>query len=285
MFPELGRIGPIVLRSYTLLLDAAILISLAILAYRGRKIEEKPAVWIDSGLIALLTGLILGRIGHVAIHWPYFANHTSEIIQIWRGGIDWHGAILGGLLVLWIISVSRRLIFKQIADELALILPIAALMVYGGCLTTRCGHGREVDSLNAYPPLIVRELPDLYGVIAPRLASQFYGIALSISLLILSLWLAKASRRRGGRFWVILLLLATGTFLIGYTRGDAAPMIGRLRLDQVFDLVVAGVSVMGIAITGRLRRPKMRITQIAGPPRIRRRKRFSEDRTEYDLSD
>lgn len=248
MMPELGYIGPFVIRTYTLLLDIAILIGLGLLTWQGWRIEDKPVEWMDAGLAALVVGIILGRIGHVIIHHEYFSEHSSEIAQIWRGGIDWHGAILGGLIGLIIAGLLRRLILRQVLDLAAFLLPIGGILVSTGCLSTSCGHGREVISLTDYPPPIAAELPDLYGVVAPRLNSQLYSIALSLVLLGLAALLARLIKRRGVRFWPILTLLSLGLFGIGFTRGDTVPMVGFLRLDQILDLAVAGVGALGTII-------------------------------------
>jgi hypothetical protein len=115
---------------------------------------------------------------------------------------------------------------------------------------TSCSHGWEVESLASYPPGIAAELPDLYGVMAPRLASQADGVALAIATLGVSLALEKRLRQRPVlRFWTVLGLIAAGVFVIGFTRGDEVLLVGELRLDQALDLVIVGMAVVGIAGT------------------------------------
>jgi phosphatidylglycerol:prolipoprotein diacylglycerol transferase len=254
MAPELGQIGPFVIRTYTLLLDLGILIGLGILTWQGWRIDDKPVEWVDAGLGALVGGFILGRAGHVAIHWTYFAEHADEIARLWRGGIDWHGAVVGGLIGLGVVCLVRRLIFRQVTDTLAFVLPLGATIVYAACLSTSCGHGREVRTLADYPSFMVAELPDLYGVTAPRLASQLYGVALGVLLLGIAALLSRLIRRRGVRLWPVLALLGVGAFGIGYTRGDAVLMVGTLRLDQILDLAVAGIGLAGTLIAAWPRR-------------------------------
>ncbi len=251
MAPDLGRIGPYYLRSYTLLLDLAILLGLALLAWHGRRAGERPADWVDAGLSALAAGVLGGRLGHVMIYRDYFAEHPDRILQVWRGGLDWHGAILAGLIGLAIGCRWRRLRFRAVADALALALPLGALLTYTGCLMGSCGHGREVASLAQYPAPLVLELPDLYGVRAPRLASQLYGLAWSAVILALSLAQARREGRPGVRLWIALALLSAGAFAVGFTRGDSIPMLGALRLDQVLDLAMAAVALAGLLLAGR----------------------------------
>src|SRR5574341_1354353 len=220
MLPELGQIGPFVIRTYTLLLDLGILAGLGVLTWHGWQTEDKAAEWIDTGLGGL-------------------------------GGIDWHAAMMGGLIGLWIMSVVRGVLFRPLTDVLSFVLPIEAILIYAGCLSTSCGHGREVPSLAGYPPLVVMELPDLYGVAAPRFTTQLFGMALGLLLLTLSLVLARMIRRRGVRFWIVLAALGLGAFGIGFARGDEIRMGGWLRLDQALDLTIVLIGLLGTLIAAR----------------------------------
>lgn len=245
MHPEVGQIGPIIIRTYTLLLDLAILIGLGMLAWQGKHTDGKPTRWLDCGLFALMGGIIGGRLEHAAIHWAYFVEHPVEILHIWNGGLGWHGSVMIGLAFLAIGCRVTKIHFSALAGVLALALPLGAMLTYTGCLMNRCGHGREVESMVGYPPLLVAELPDMYGMVTPRLASQLYGIVFCLFLLIASIILARRVKRPGLRFWPMLALLGLGAFGIGFTRGDSNPMLGPLRLDQILDLVMVAIGVIG----------------------------------------
>jgi phosphatidylglycerol:prolipoprotein diacylglycerol transferase len=264
---DLGQIGPITLRTYTFLLDAAILLGLGVLTWQGWRLDDEPVRWLDAGLLAVAGGVIAGRLAHVAIHWEYFSEHLPEIPAFWEGGINWHAAILAGLLILLWACLRRGVSFRDATDVLAIILPIAAALACVGCLASGCGHGREVASLGDYPPYVAAELPDLYGIIAPRFQTQLFEITLNVILLILAVILTRLPWLKGARLWIILTLLGAGTFAVDFTRGDAMPMIGGLRLDQILDLVVALAGLAGIIIGRRLihsaiPRQRMHLTQI-----------------------
>lgn len=249
MHPTLGEIGPITLRTYTLLLDLALLAGLGALAWRGWRIEDSPARWLDAGLSALILGLVAGRLGHVAIHWAYFTHHREEIAHFWLGGLDWHAAIGGGLLGLGIYCFVRRLSFRLLTDTLALPLALGVALVWAGCLLHGCGYGAEVRSLADYASPIVAEWPDLYGIVVPRFTSQLYGVLFGVALLLPAWLMGLFVRRVGLRLWVVLVLLAAGMFAIGYTRGDVVPIVGGLRLDQVLDLAVIALGVVGLVVS------------------------------------
>jgi len=264
MYPEVGQIGPIIIRTYTLLLDLAILLGLGMLMWQGQRSDGQAARWVDSGLFALVGGITGGRLEHVVIHWAYFVEHPAEIIQLWNGGLEWHGAVGLGLVFFALGSRVTKVRLAALGGVLSLALPLGAMLTYTGCLMNRCGHGREVETLVGYPPFLVAELPDMYGMVTPRLASQLYGIIFSLLLLIVSIILARRVKQPGLRFWLVLALLGLGAFAIGFTRGDSNPMLGPLRLDQILDLAMVTTGVVG---TIRLMRNPIEETKAPGTAR------------------
>ncbi len=51
----------------------------------------------DDYIIYLIFGIILGgRIGYILIYnFSYYINNLQEILMIWKGGMSFHGAVLG----------------------------------------------------------------------------------------------------------------------------------------------------------------------------------------------
>ncbi len=248
MHPILAQLGPITLRSYTILLDAALLVGAISLALQGRRLERRPVEWLDAGLVAVVFGLIGGRAEHVLIHREYFAQAPTEIPQLWLGGIEWHLAALVGLGGLALGCRWRRVGWASALDALALAVPLGAALVFGGCWLGGYGYGREVQTLAAYPPGLAAESPDLYGLVAPRLNTQLFGVAASLIVLIGVALLARRVRQPGVAFWAALAAVALIDAALAFTRGDPVPMFGSLRLDAILALVVAVAAGAALAV-------------------------------------
>ena len=232
-------IGPLRLQTFTLAL------ALAIAASLGLGLRQNPArrgAVVDACLGALLLGLIGARAGHVLLNWEYFAYNAGEILHVQAGGLDWHGGLLGGLLGLWLVARWRGLDAGQLLQTLSPALPLIALAGWWGCLAANCAYGREVDTLANYSPLLVAELPDVYGIPAPRYATQLFGLGLALVTSGLAGLLSWRGWLAAGRFWLLLALLSLGMFSIGFLRGDFAVMIVGLRADQWLDLEVLALS-------------------------------------------
>jgi phosphatidylglycerol:prolipoprotein diacylglycerol transferase len=210
----------------------------------ARQTRLKLGVVVDVGLGALVGALVGARIFHVLLDWAYFADNLSEAARLTAGGLDWHGAVIGGLLGLAVVARWRRLSVRDLLDALAPVLPLLALAGWLGCWGAVCGYGVEVDTLANYATGVAGETRDVYGIVAPRYNTQVFGMALGLALLGLSAVLARQGWLRGRRFWLLLALLSVGMFVIGFYRGDYAVVAG-IRTDQWLD---AGFVVWGIVL-------------------------------------
>jgi hypothetical protein len=51
---------------------------------------------------------------------------------------------------------------------------------------------------------------------------------------------------RGIRFAATMTIYSAGMFVLGFARGDAPPMLGAWRLDQVIDAGIVAVGIVSI---------------------------------------
>ncbi|MBI5667405.1 MAG: prolipoprotein diacylglyceryl transferase [Chloroflexi bacterium] len=237
-------IGPWTLQTFTLLIALAVVVSAMIGVYRmaagGHSLPRAGAA-ADAYLGALIGGVVLARLGHVLLSWDYFGSNLNEIVQLELGGLNWHGAVLGGLIGLHLASRLRRVEVRHLLDALTLGLPLIGLAGWWGCMASACGYGLELPTLYGHPAFAVTESPDIFGIVAPRYNTQLFGLLLSMTMLGLAVLLVGCGWLRCRRFWLILALLSAGMFMIGFYRGDAVTIVAGLRLDQWFDLGLLAV--------------------------------------------
>src|SRR5690606_12168503 len=154
------------------------------------------------------------------------------------GGLDWHGAVIGGLVGLAAAARWRKLALRDMLDAFAPALPLLAFAGWLGCWGAVCGYGAEVDTLAHYPAFAAAETRDVYGLVAPRYNTRVFGMALALALLILSLVLNRRGWLKYRRFWLLLALLSAGMFGIGFFRGDYALVVAGIRADQWLDVLL-----------------------------------------------
>jgi phosphatidylglycerol:prolipoprotein diacylglycerol transferase len=183
-------------------------------------------------------GIVGGRVAYVLANWSVFSEDWVSLIRIWEGGLSFHGAVLGGLLVMILFAyVHRRdeqpLSFWQLADLLTPGLALGIAFGWAACLMGGCAYGTLGEGLG------YAILPDLYGVEASRFATQALGLGYSLVLFLGVLLLRRRLPFAGAGLLLYALLYFAGQFFLEFTRGDEAIYPGSLRLAQVLDLALA----------------------------------------------
>ena len=206
--PVLVHLGPLVIRWYALAYIVALVIGWRVMR---RLAVRAPAVatplQVDDFLTWATLGVVLGgRIGYVLFYQPslYF-SHPAAILQLWHGGMSFHGGMLGVVVALVVYTRRHRLDLLGFADRLAVVVPIG--LGLGRLANFINGElwGRPADP--ALPWAMI--FPRVDNI--PRHPSELYEALLEGVLLLAIMW-ALGSRQRireqGG--------LLTGIFLLGY---------------------------------------------------------------------
>ena len=130
--PVLVQIGAFAIRWYALAYIFGILIGwvYARALIRSEKVWGGPApltmLDFDDFILWVTVGIILGgRIGYVLFYNPaYFAAHPAEIVQLWKGGMSFHGGFVGVVLAVVLFARRRKIPVLSLGDITAAAYPI-----------------------------------------------------------------------------------------------------------------------------------------------------------------
>lgn len=235
MFEPTFQFASISLSTYTTLIATAILTGGGFALYRSPSGSRLRVADVLIG--GLLGGVFLARLEHILLNWNYFAYNTSEIIQIHRGGLDWHGAVVGSGLGMIVVSHWRKVDLKQIVDSLTLLIPLLLLAIWWGCWSASCRYGLEVATMADYPAWMVWEGRDIFGIYASRFNTQAVGALMSFILLLMTLVLFIGNWLYLRRFWLLMSLVACMIFFISFLQGDYSIQFNHLRLSQYLNSI------------------------------------------------
>lgn len=197
-------IGPLAVRWYGLMY----VLAFAAFILLGRHRCTPATGWthkdIDDILFWGVLGVVIGgRMGEVLFYEPawYFA-HPAEIIAVWKGGMSFHGGMLGVLIALWAYGRKTGRSFLAVGDFIGPLVPLGLMFGRIGNFINGELWGRPADP--ALPWAMVFPQVDL----VPRHPSQLYQAGLEGLLLFLILWWFSSHRRPTGA--------VSAVFLIGY---------------------------------------------------------------------
>jgi phosphatidylglycerol:prolipoprotein diacylglycerol transferase len=250
MHPTLFTVGNWSISTYTVLLDLGLILGL-VLAYReGQRLYGAGERAFDLSLWAVVGGVLGGRIGYVLVNWSAFAEDWVRALYLWEGGLSFHGAFLGGLLVMGIFSVilprtEKPLSFAALADTITPALALGIAFGWAACLMGGCAYGAVGEGWGH------ALLPDIYGIEAYRFATQAVGLGFAL-LLFAGVWLLRGYWPfEGAGFLMYTLLYFAGHFFLEFTRGDETLYLGPWRLAQVIDVVLVLAAAGGLLLLWR----------------------------------
>ena len=206
--PVLLHLGPLSIRWYALAYIGALVSGWW--AMRGL-VRLPPAVatipLVDDFLTWATLGVVLGgRLGYILFYQPgLYLHHPLAILQVWNGGMSFHGGMLGVVTALILYCRRNAMPLLGFADRLAIVAPIGL------------GLGRVANFING--ELWGRPAPGIPWAMIfprdpdqiPRHPSQLYQAFMEGLMLFTLVFTLSRFERIRERFGFL-----TGAFLIGY---------------------------------------------------------------------
>lgn len=203
------QLGPVAIHWYGITYLVAFGLFLWLASLRVKQPWFANAGWtrreVEDLLFFGVLGVVLGgRLGYVLFYKPaYYAAHPLEIFAVWKGGMAFHGGLLGVIVAMLLFAKLRQRPWLQVSDLIA------------PCVPTGLASGRIGNFING--ELWGREAPASlpWAMIFPQSGQNFarhpsplYQFALEGLLLFVILWVYARKERGPGQ--------VSGLFLIGY---------------------------------------------------------------------
>jgi phosphatidylglycerol:prolipoprotein diacylglycerol transferase len=208
--PVLVQLGPFAIRWYALAYIFGILLGWLY----ARALIDADRLWggkapmevidFDDFVLWVTLGIILGgRLGYVLFYNPaHFAAHPLEILQLWKGGMSFHGGFAGCVVAVLLFGWHRNIPVLSLGDVTCAVGPIGLLLgrIANFINGELWGRAAEVPWAMVFPG----------GGPLPRHPSQLYEAGLEgvVLLAVLALLVRSGALKRPG--------LIVGAFAVGY---------------------------------------------------------------------
>jgi len=120
--PVIFSLGPLQVRWYGAMYVIGFLVGGAILKHLcDKKFWPLPKEAIDKYITWIIIGMFLGaRIFYTFVYnWDYYSEKLGDILAVWKGGLSFHGAVVGMCIATGLFAKKHNLHFFQIADSMA----------------------------------------------------------------------------------------------------------------------------------------------------------------------
>ena len=197
--PVALSLGPVQVHWYGLTYLAAFVMFLALAMRRVRMPQFASLGWtrrdVEDMLFYGVLGVVIGgRIGYALFYKPgQYLSHPAEILMVWKGGMSFHGGLLGVIGAMALFARSRGRSFLEVMDVVAPCCPTGLASGRVGNFINGELWGRPADPSLPWA-MVFPQAAD--GV--PRHPSQVYQFLLEgLLLFVLLWWYAQKPRARG----------------------------------------------------------------------------------------
>jgi len=251
MFPDLIEIFGVRISTYGVLVALGLILAY-FLAIKLSKREGIPEDKAESVFIwAAIFGIVGSRIAFVIEHHEEMKG-VLDIIALWRGGVDFFGGLIGGVLGALFAVKKNSLPLWKVADIAAPSLALAHSIGRLGCTAAGCCYGRPVPNAEDVNVGIhfMKDFPFFY-IVFPKGAVAPHGIPLyptqimeatgNFLIFLILLFLFRRKRFDGEVFSLYMLLYGAERFALEFYRGVTPPIEG---LGLTWNQVVAILMVL-----------------------------------------
>jgi phosphatidylglycerol:prolipoprotein diacylglycerol transferase len=251
--------GPLTIHFYGIIIMIGVLAATLLAEREARRHGQDGAqVW-DLLIWVLIAGIVGARIWHILTPMPdlvargvtpwYYLTHPLDAIAIWNGGLGIPGAVIGGVLALFIFARRQRLPFRTWLDLLSPSLALGQAIgrwgnffnqeLYGA--PTNLPWALYIDPQHRYPG---------FETVAYYHPLFLYESIWNLGNMALLLWVSRRFRtklRPGDVFLIYLVVYPVGRFLLEFLRMDASQVAG-VNANQVVMGVTAVIASAALVV-------------------------------------
>lgn len=244
MYPVLFKIGNFGVRTYGVILIIAFFICLYLAKWDAKRLGLGKKDIDHLANYLLLWGLIGARLYYALFYDPYYYfTKPWTLLFIWEGGLAIHGAILGGILGLYLYTKKYHRDFWNLADFLSPLLLLGQGIGRIGCFLNGCCFGKPTDK--PWGVIFPKDSFAYYKYgFTPVHPTQLYEMVLDVLGFIIFWTVRKKISSPGVLFAWYLIYYGVVRFVVSLFRADSLYLWGtgvKIAYVVSFIMIVIGI--------------------------------------------
>lgn len=235
MFPILISLGFIKIYTYGFCIAIGFMFSANIFIKKA-KIAGYDEKFLENLIFLLFfSGLLGARILYILINLKFFYNNPMDMFKIWNGGLVFFGGFISGFVTLILYLKKYKIPFLNLADLLAMTIPLAHAFGRIGCFMAGCCYGRETHTIIG---VIYKNKHSLAPINVKLFPVQIFEAIFNFSLFIFLYKFSKNKKFNGEITILYLVLYSLFRFFIEFYRGDDRGIVLFLSTGQFISFFI-----------------------------------------------
>ncbi len=240
MKPILFHLGPFPISSFGVFLLLAFAVGIAMARRRAVPLGIASSQMLDIALYMIIGGIVVGRLGYVAVNLQTFAQEPLRILTIWQdSGLVFFGALIGGAGVAVLTARARQIPVRRFLDVFAPGLAVGYAVAMVGALL----HGLFLGRPTTVPWTVQM-------VFEHRHPTPIYLLIASVGTYLVLRAQEQRTTRDGTLFFLWLVLHGVTRFAVEFFVESPAA-VGPLTLAQVTNVLTAAAAAAGLVLAQR----------------------------------
>lgn len=251
MKPILFNIWGFQVYGYGFMIALGIIFAIILLTKRSNKAGYNEDHILNMTIISIISGILGGKLLHIITDFRDIIKNP-EILKDFGAGFVIYGAIIAGILSIYIYAKRKSWDILEVFDLVVPSLPLAQGFGRIGCLLAGCCYGAETTS--EFSIVFTNSLfaPNNVHLHPTQIYSSIFDFVLAAVLI----WYDKRNKVKGRTFALYLISYSAGRFFVEFFRNDPRGNVGTLSTSQFISIFVF---IIGIYLFNRYKLKEKKI--------------------------
>lgn len=230
---------------YSIFIFLGLLVACTVIYRESKKRGIEEDTLINMTFSTVIAGIIGARLYYVLFNLSYYLQHPIEIFEIWNGGLAIHGAIIAGLITIFIFCKSMRLSFMRMLDIVVVGLIIGQAIGRWGNFFNSEAYGAITTLKSLESQGIPKFIIDGMYILGEYRQPTFFYESIGCLFGFLAMLIVRSGKylKRGNLTAFYLVWYGILRFLIEGLRTDSL-MLGPIKMAQVVSAIFVLIGII-----------------------------------------